>query len=336
MDTKIPEGCYTRPVTLDDVEKVVEIYNAESRWLNGVSELTVEEVRADWESPMFNMETDSMTVFTSDHQPVGHVEFWDLRALHVNLFAYAAVHPEYHHHSIGSFLVNWLEERARANIVKAPSGARVVLQQHVHSQNQAAKDLLTRQGYQHIRDSYRMQIDFNQPPTPPVLPQGIKIRSIVDAKEQRDALYARYESFLDHFGAVEEPFEDYYKRWKYFVDHDDQYDPSMWFTALDGDEIAGISLCYNTTDGDPDMGWVGSLGVRRPWRKHGLGLALLQHSFQEFNRRGRLRAGLGVDASNLTGATRLYERAGMHVTRIMNTFEIELRPGENLIRQLLE
>jgi mycothiol synthase len=336
MDTKLPEGYYSRPVTMDDVEKVVEIYNAESRWLNGMDELSEEEVHSDWESPMFNKETDSMTVFTPDDQPVGHVELWDLRALHVHLFAYAAVHPEHKNLGIGSFLVTWLEERARANIFKAPGGTRVVLNQHVHSQNWAAKELLTRQGYQHIRDAYRMQIDFDQPPTPPLLPQGITVRSIHGEAEQRAALFARYEAFLDHFGAVEEPFEDYYKRWKYFIDHDAHYDPSMWFIALDGDEIAGISLCDNTTDGDPEMGWVGSLGVRRPWRKHGLGQALLQHSFQEFYRHGKLRAGLGVDASNLTGALRLYERAGMHVTRTMHAFELELRPGVNLIRQTLE
>jgi hypothetical protein len=37
--------------------------------------------------------------------------------------------------------------------------------------------------------------------------------------------------------------------------------------------------------------------------------------------------GLGVDSENLTGATRLYEKAGMHVERQNDTYEIELRPG---------
>jgi hypothetical protein len=31
--------------------------------------------------------------------------------------------------------------------------------------------------------------------------------------------------------------------------------------------------------------------------------------------------GLGVDAASLTGATRLYEKAGMHVTRRYDTYE---------------
>lgn len=73
--------------------------------------------------------------------------------------------------------------------------------------------------------------------------------------------------------------------------------------------------------GDPTWGWVGTLGVRRPWRRRGLGLALLQHAFGEFRRRGMSRAGLDVDAENTTGAVALYEHAGMHVERRRDTFE---------------
>ena len=47
-------------------------------------------------------------------------------------------------------------------------------------------------------------------------------------------------------------------------------------------------------------------------------------------------AGLGVDAASLTGAARLYERAGMYVTRIYQTYELELRPGDDLVRRAVE
>ena len=96
------------------------------------------------------------------------------------------------------------------------------------------------------------------------------------------------------------------------------------------DEIAGFCLCRKEAYEDPDMGYVNILGVRRPWRRRGLGMALLQHAFAEFYRRGQQRAGLGVDAGSLTGATRLYERAGMHVARQFDTYEKMLRPGEDI------
>jgi len=78
------------------------------------------------------------------------------------------------------------------------------------------------------------------------------------------------------------------------------------------------------------MGWVGNLGVRRPWRKCGLGEALLLHSFHEFYKRGMMRIGLGVDASNPTGATRLYQKVGMNVVVEDVIYEKELRPGKEL------
>jgi ribosomal protein S18 acetylase RimI-like enzyme len=80
---------------------------------------------------------------------------------------------------------------------------------------------------------------------------------------------------------------------------------------------------------------VRSLGVRRPWRKRGIGLALLRHSFNEFYRRGKRKVGLGVDAQNLTGALRLYENAGMHVDQAFDFYEKELRPGTEISLQSL-
>jgi mycothiol synthase len=72
------------------------------------------------------------------------------------------------------------------------------------------------------------------------------------------------------------------------------------------------------------IGWVGIHAVRRPWRRRGLGRALLQHSFVELHRRGYDRVGLGVGAESLTGANRLYESAGMQVVRQVDIFEKRL------------
>jgi GNAT superfamily N-acetyltransferase len=77
-------------------------------------------------------------------------------------------------------------------------------------------------------------------------------------------------------------------------------------------------------------------GVRREWRKRGLGYAMLKHAFAAFYADGKKRAGLGVDASSLTGALRLYERAGMRVQRQFNQFEKDFRPGRELAVMSLE
>ena len=78
------------------------------------------------------------------------------------------------------------------------------------------------------------------------------------------------------------------------------------------------------------IGWIRTLGVRRPWRQRGLGEAILLHSFGEFYKRSKTTIGLGVDAQNPTGATRLYQKVGMFAASEFVTYEKELRSGRNV------
>ena len=91
-----------------------------------------------------------------------------------------------------------------------------------------------------------------------------------------------------------------------------------------------MALCLPEALGRPEVGWVATLGVHPDWRGRGLGLALLRHAFAELHRIGKRQVGLGVDSQNATGATRLYERAGMHVTRESRSFERMIRDGREV------
>ena len=104
---------------------------------------------------------------------------------------------------------------------------------------------------------------------------------------------------------------------------------------MDREEIVGMALCSPKSNEDPEMGWVNTLGVRRPWRRKGLGLSLLQKTFGEFHNRGKLRVGLGVDSESLTGAIKLYEKAGMKSIRQFDLYEKELQPGQDITKQTL-
>lgn len=168
-------------------------------------------------------------------------------------------------------------------------------------------------------------------PPVPEWPEGIVVRLYNGTDAEFAAIVrADQEAFADHWGYVEQPFEETLSLWRHFFQDDPDWDPALWFVAMDGDEIAGISLCQSKTNEDADMGWVSTLGVRRSWRRRGVALALLQHSFQELYRRGSKRAALGVDANSLTGALRLYEKAGMSVARQFDRYEKVLRPGRDL------
>lgn len=100
----------------------------------------------------------------------------------------------------------------------------------------------------------------------------------------------------------------------------EQTDPTLTAVALEGTEIAG-ALIARTVEGS---GWVDVVAVRRSWRGRGLAKALLLRSFAELSRRGATTVALSVDAANETGATRLYERVGMHVRREWRVFEKSL------------
>jgi ribosomal protein S18 acetylase RimI-like enzyme len=101
----------------------------------------------------------------------------------------------------------------------------------------------------------------------------------------------------------------------------DEADTSLYFLAWDGDEAAGAIRCDARSATD---GYVAALGVRAPWRRRGLGEALLVRAFDEMCRRGLTAVRLGVDSENPSGATRLYERVGMSVATEIVVYERRL------------
>ncbi len=138
------------------------------------------------------------------------------------------------------------------------------------------------------------------------VPEGLEIRPFRLEADERTMHATMNEAFEDHFRQSEEPFDAWRAR---LLGHAD-FDPGLWWLAWDGDEAAGALIAYD----HGDLGWVKGLGVRRPWRRLGLGGALLTHAFAEFFRRGQSRVDLGVDAEGKTMPLRLYERAGMQAS----------------------
>ena len=328
----LPEDYTMRGATLDDLPEAVAMFNACSRQLLGTDEVTLDGYRREWEIPLLNLPEDVKVVLAPDGSIAGCQEVWDLFDPHTRINTRGRVHPKHQGHGIATALLSWAEERARRAIPRAPAGARVVMLNWLSSLDTAANDAMLGAGFNLIRHSYRMRIDLTEAPPAPAWPKGITLRAFDPDRDLEAVAWADREAFRDHWGFTERPFEQDLQMFRHWLG-EPRFDASLWFVAMHGDEVAGISLCDPRTDDDPDTGWVGSLGVVRPYRKQGLGLALLRHSFGELYRRGRRKVGLGVDAGNLTGALRLYQKAGMRVHRQHNTYEKELRPGVELSTQ---
>jgi GNAT superfamily N-acetyltransferase len=331
----LPEGFTTRPARLEDAEMVVALYNAYSKDLLGTEEYRLSDTLAEWTLPGISLEETALLVFAPDGKLAGYGEWWDVQEPYVHKNLWYRVHPDFSGLGIAAYLITWAEGKARLAVHRAPAGARVSVRGNSIAPDQEMQQIFASLGYRHERSGLRMVIAFEEPPAAPQWPQGITVQRMVKGQDERRVIQAVYDSFTDHWGFVQEPFEAYYARWMHFTDHNEEFDPALWFLALDGEAVAGISLCYLRSHDDPQLGWVGTLGVCRPWRKRGLGLALLQHSFCELYRRGQRKVGLGVDSESLTGATRLYEKAGMRPdpTHTHLFYEKELRPGVELSTQ---
>lgn len=217
-----------------------------------------------------------------------------------------AVRPGEKGNGLGAMLLDIAERRAREL-----RGSRMRL--FALGSDQSAHELFESRGFAEVRRHYEMSIALDSEPEEPVLPSGFAIDTFRD-EDGRAFHAAAGEAFAEEWGFHSLPFDEWWGMRK-------DEDKSLWFVIRDDGEIAAVERCEGERHGG---GYVGMVGVRKPWRRRGLGRALLLHAFGEFRARGFERASLGVDSENPTGATRLYESVGMRVESEHVTFEKEL------------
>jgi mycothiol synthase len=322
----LPVGFTLRRPTMDDLAAVTKLVNLCEIDEYGVAETTEGDMHLRWQQPGFNLATDAWVVLAPDGEIIACASVGNRQ--YIRIYAGADIHPAYRGRGIGTYLLRLTEERAREYVSLAPAGARVTFTGEASNVNVAGQKLLEKHGFTLIRNFWRMGIELQETPPLAQWAEGIVIRTLVPGMER--AVYeADEEAFKDHWGFISMDFAE----WSHWALGGEDFDPSLWFLAMDGDEIAAFAMC---ADEKESGGWVQVLGVRRPWRRKGLGLALLQHAFGEFYRRDIHNVYLGVDSQSLTGATRLYERAGMHVVRQYKNYEKELRAGKELSTQSVE
>ncbi len=293
-----------REPTPTDAPALAELLNAKSLALFGVADFSPESMRSWFQAPDLEMLVaeggDGLEAYADFYAGEGTDWAW--------------IDPREHPSRPGAVLplVERFEERAAGL-------GRNAVRTMIASGDTTGREALEARGYAPIRFSFRMLIELAEEPPEPAFPVGIELRAMRTGEEH--AVYeAATESFLDHWGF----HPDSYESWRQWNLEREGARPDLWWLAVEGDEIAGVCLDRFADDGDPAHGYVHILGVRKPWRRQGLGEALLRHSFRDFWQRGCRRVSLDVDGENTTGAVRLYERVGMHVERRSDTYEKRL------------
>jgi mycothiol synthase len=322
METLLDPSFTLRPAAWSDLEAVTQlIYDACAADGDTAVAVTPDELKHEWETPGFDLERDAVLVESEDRRIVGFEEFNNAHA-HAILQTDGYVHPAFKGRGIGTALLRTIEARACEEMSLAEPDVRVSLRSLFDNHDPASHDLHRNEGYQPLRYHWRMEIVLDGPPREPKFPDGIELRPFIRGEHDIAVWQAQNEAWRDHWGSHDVTLDD----WKHSRFADPEFDPSLWAIAWDGTEVAGFSLNRYRMG----IGWIRTLGVRRPWRKRGLGEALLVHSFREFQKRGTDTIGLGVDAQNPTGATRLYQKVGMYAASEYVTYEKELRPGRNI------
>jgi mycothiol synthase len=296
-----------RPPRFDELAALTNLVNRDSEELFGEREATPELIKLWLTGPKLNPETD-IRVATSNGRLCGYVDidadpdpiYWvDLRV------------PPSESDDVRVALMDWVEDRANE---RAAGNETAVIRVFEPSVAQPEKRLLEGRGYRLIRHFYRMRIELDGPLLDPEWPDSVAVRSATPG-DVDIAYEVHQETFEDSWETPRQSFDE----WKHWMLREG-FDPSLWFLVESADAVGAVALCRER-EGEPGLGWVDVLGVRRPWRRQGLGRAVLLHAFHEFRRRGFHAAALGVDAESLTGANRLYESAGMRVVRQSDVYE---------------
>jgi mycothiol synthase len=285
------EHAFSTPAVAADAAAVTEVVAALESSLYRETTFSQADLEDEWSE--LDLERDARVVRDGDRV----VGYGVVRERGERWSVEGCVHPDAFGHGIGRLIVTGLEEEA------ARCGARRI-QNSALEADSAARRLLESLGYGAVRVFREMRIELEAPPPAPEWPDGLRV---VPFNPEHDALEfhaAHQEAFADEWEFTPRNFES----WSKSNLGSERFDPTLWCVVRAGDAIAAGTICTGDSYGG---GFVRSLFTRRPWRKHGVGAALLADAFGRFWERGEQSVGLGVDAANETGAFRLYERAGM-------------------------
>jgi mycothiol synthase len=314
----LPPGWTARRPTLDDIPDILKLAHASDIAAVGEPDFTAEEVREALTGPHTDMSQDCWLVADETGAVVGWA-YPDNPTGGPRDFIEVYVWPGRGGPAIRPLLdlmMARVHERARL-FGHSPYAVRA----GAIPTETGWIEALTEAGFHFLKQHARMQMpldDVSADPPPP--PAGVTVRPV---RPGDDADLRRFHA------VIEEAFRDSdhratdFETWRAQVAAEASVSWDEWFVAEVDGELAGV-LQSSDSSIEEDEGWVKYLAVLRPYRRRGVGEALLRRAFATYAAKGRRAAGLGVDLANPTRAARLYYAVGMHPLYQANIYEREI------------
>lgn len=315
MKTENLDGFTICPATWDDFESVLSLIAQQNIANYGEPMISAETLRDSWQSPQFDLATNTRLVVTPNQEIACYAELHTQSPASFYVFIYVAA--DYQNQGIAATLLRWAENQVQLWCVDQTS---VRLKTRLSERNREGRQIFGDAGYEVTLSFIIMEIVMDTPPQMPRWAESITVRSFVAGQDEHATYLADEEASEDKGYHSPMTFDEWAKRMGLQLE---TFDPELWFLAESNGKLAGVAL--NVYSRETNTGWIDHLGVRRSWRNLGIGKALLLHSFGAFYQRGIYRVRLSVDSQSLTGAPRLYEKAGMQMIQQYHIYGKELK-----------
>ena len=307
----LPVGYILRHPTEADVPGAQAVLDAAESHDAGEVRTHDDDLATDWKDPGSHPETDWWVI-------VGPADLivavgWLRPETAGEVTADHYVHPEHRGLGLGDVLLDLIVARAAQLPSRRPDGGVRVLVAWSEDHDHVRRAALETRGFERVRQFYEMAADLDEEPASAQWPPGLEPRSFRPDLDEQYVWRADNEAFSEHYLYQMRTLEE----WRLHHLETADADPTLWLLAWDGEELTG----YVTAVSGEHGAVVGDLAVRKPWRGRGIGRALLLAVFRTLRERGQPVVRLMVDAQNITNAVRVYEAAGMHVSRRFDVLE---------------
>jgi mycothiol synthase len=228
-----------------------------------------------------------------------------------NCQTYGEVLPAWRGRGLGTALLRWVEERQRAVAAGHPAGAVQRLEGWCYDAQTSRRALFEENGYGIVRYWFEMHRPTLDNLSEVKVPDGVELRAGTP-EDVRRVWELEVAAFRDHWGSIEDDEASFVRRRDNPLN-----DYSLWVLAWHDDELVGEVINRIDPEENAELGWkrgwLGSVAVRRDWRRRGVAHAMVAQSLRVLRDAGMSSAGLGVDAENPNGALGLYESNGFEV-----------------------